>query len=145
MKPESSMLKRCGTVFGVLFVSVLLIALFGGAVTYTEVLHGDGSTTIEGAFTSFAPTHLHPALSILDLLGYFLGLGGSGALLLASVPFTLSFIAGVLLVSRSGIWHSSSRLFRGLVFAVYWATPILAVTVMFMLLYAVVIRSPTVT
>ena len=143
MKSLSNAAKRCGAVFGVLILSELLIVLFGSVATYGRVVHDDGFTTVEGAFVSFAPDFPHPALSILDLLGYRLGLGISGFLLLACGSFGLSFIAGVLLVSSSGIPRSFSSPLRWLVLAAYCATPILAATVILMLLYAIVIRSPT--
>jgi len=144
MKAQMSTTKRCGVVFGSLLLSASLIVLFGGTVTYTEVDHGDGSTTVEGAFISFAPTSPRPALSILDLLGYILGLGPSAGSLLAWVAFGLSLVAGTLVIVTSGIRRSALVAIRFLALAVYCATPILAATVVFMILYAVIIRSPTV-
>jgi hypothetical protein len=144
MKSKPSNGKRIGAVFGILFLSELLIFVFGGVVpSYTEVTHGDSVTSIEGAFASFAPTTAHPPFSILDLLGYMLGLGSSGALLLASVPFGLSFVAAGFLAFSSTVLHSSSQHLRHFVVAVYSATPILAATVVSMLVYAVSNRSPT--
>lgn len=144
MKAKTNTAKRFGTIFGLLLLSALLIAVFGGAVTYTEVDHGDGTTTVEGAFVSFAPASPHDALSILDLVGYILGLGPSADSLLAWVAFVLSLVAG-LLISTSGIQCSTPAAICSLAVATYCVTPILAVIVVFMTLYAIIVRSPTFT
>jgi len=136
--------KRFGVIFGPLFVSALLIVEFGGAGTYSEVVHGDGTTTVEGAFVSFAPASSHPALSILDLVGYILGLGPSAGSSLAWVAVGLSLVAGTVLVATSSIQRSPPATIRSFVVAGYCLTPLLAAIVVFMILYAVIIRSPTV-
>ena len=144
MNAQMSTAKRFGAIFGLLLVSALLIVVFGGAVTYTEVDHRDGTTTVEGAFVSFAPASSHPALSILDLVGYTLGLGPSAGSLLAWGAVGLSLVAGTVLVATSGVQRSAPATIRSVAVAAYCATPILAAVVVFMILYAVIIRSPTV-
>src|SRR4051812_20071638 len=99
--------KRCGIIFGFLLLSASLIVVFGGAATYTEVIHGDGTTAVQGAFVSFAPASPHSALSIIDLVGFTLGLGPSAGFLLACVAFGLSLLAGTLIIATSGIQRSA--------------------------------------
>ena len=139
MNSQMSIVKRCGVIFGLLLLSASLIVVFGGVATYAAVLHGDGTTTVEGAFVSFAPASTHPALSILDLVGYIVGLGPSAGSLLAWVAFGSSLVAGTLIVASYCVRRSAPPAIRFLALAAYCVTPILAVIVAFMTLYAVII------
>jgi len=162
MKPPQKNMKRCAGVFGPLILSVMILITFGGAITYTDPIcfsctviasheKGAAPTSIErtspmprkGAFASLAPKSPHDSLSILDLIGYCLGLGTSGSLLLVCGSVGLSTIGGILLVPSFSFRRLSTRPFRYLVVAAYGAAPILAVAVVVMLLYAVVTGSPT--